>query len=85
VDKRQEQEQWLIDYVKNDQADGCTTSEIDLRYDMAVRFNIRIDWAYELVRKIVAKYPQLHLEKVLVEYGDGKGRVHPATEITWRD
>ena len=74
---------WLIAYVKAIQADGCTTPEIDARAAMAIEFGISENWAYELIRQIVQRYPQFHLEKVGIMYGDGK--THPEWELTWRD
>lgn len=85
-----EKDKWLIEYVINEQEGNttnpvCTTSEMDVRYVMAEKFGISLNWAYELIRKIVARHPQLHLEKVMIEWGDNKGRVHPEWELTWRE
>jgi hypothetical protein len=75
---------FIIDYVMDVQATpGCTTPEMDLRAAMMEEFKIGSNWAWELIRIIVKQHPQLYLEKVMVEYGDGKGRVHPDWEIKW--
>jgi hypothetical protein len=48
---------------------------------MAKKFGISPGWAYELIRKIVARHPELHLEKVMLEEGDGK--MHPHMALEW--
>jgi hypothetical protein len=73
---------WLIQYVKKVQADGCTTSEADLREEMIDHFKIKNAWAYELIRKIVRRHPhQLVLQKVDIEYGGNL--IIPELEIVW--
>lgn len=79
-------EQWLIDYVKAEQdLPEVTLPEIYVRYALAEKFHISLIWAYEVIRNAVKHHPELHLEKVLIEYGDGKGPVHPEWELTWRE
>ena len=81
--KRKLEENWIIEQVKAAQALGCTQPELDLRHLFAMKFNVKLDWAYQLIRDVCQKNPHLHLEKVPVEYGDGT--THMEFEVTWRD
>jgi len=70
-------EKWLIEYVTNEQEGNVTNpmvtnSEMEYRLAMAKYFNITDDWAYEIIRKIVERNPNFHLEKVTIEGYRGK-------------
>jgi hypothetical protein len=81
--KRELQEKWIIEQVKATQVLGCTQPEIDLRYALVQEFHIKPEWAYQLIKELCEKNPQLHREKVTVGYyGDAKGKEF---EITWRE
>ena len=84
--KKELQEQWLIEQCKATQAEGGTEPEIDLRYGLAKEFNIKLEWAYQLLRDICEKNPHLHREKVPVYYGSGENEyMRMEYEITWRE
>jgi len=72
LDKFQQYERWLIDTVKQTQMEACTCSENVLRKEMAEKFGITEAWAFEVIRKIVSRYPEFHLEKVKIELPNGK-------------
>jgi hypothetical protein len=77
VGKLDEKEQWLIDYVTNEQEGNVTdpmhtNSEMEYRFAMAEHFNITEDWAYEIIKKIVERNHNFHLEKVIIEEWRGK-------------
>jgi hypothetical protein len=63
----------------------CTQSEMEARIAMAEKFGISLNWAYEVIRKLVQQYPQFHLEKETVECGDNKGGLRKYKEwiLTW--
>ncbi len=72
-------EDWIIEQLKETQADGAEMPELDLRVIMTQQFDISDGWAYELIRKI-AKNPQIYLKKIRVEYwGSKKGREFAVT------
>ena len=71
MNKRQLQEAWIIEQLKEDNKMNCLTPEIDLRYNFAKRFNVKPSWAYEVIRLIANQNSNIHLEKVEVEEYDG--------------
>ena len=85
-----EKAEWLKGYLIEVQEGDvtnpiCTSPEIDARYNMADHFSISYDWAYELIRRFVKRYPQFQLKKITAECGDGKGglKKYRDWELTW--
>jgi hypothetical protein len=86
VSRLDEKAEWLKGYLIGEQEGdtknpACTQSELEARRAMAEKFSISEDWAYELIRRFVKYYPQLHLQKVPIEFGGGKKRRE--WELTW--
>jgi hypothetical protein len=85
-----ERAEWLKEFLIKEQEGhvkhpDVTTPEINARLALAEKFDLSKDWAYELIRKFVKRYPEFHLEKVTVECGDGKGglKKYRDWELTW--
>lgn len=68
--------EWLLNQCLENQEGNvkdsqCALIESDTHLAMMQKFGIGNNWAYEVIRRTVKQYPQLHLRKSEVKRADG--------------